>query len=311
MKHTRKAQQCSICGGGVHEAFLCRRCGRELRALLVGDRRSTNISAEKHPKEQPGIVWYIDRLRETAYLQTAMDRNMGSRAGRSGYAQLAQQDALEMLAKIHFTLHRWNDRLDTIIGAQVLRDNRPGVITDPGGLDGLDGVRAARIAVNIATLRHKCEDIASLYNDLIGYAKESWRIINRPDDICCGPCPQQVDGETCGVMLYASEEHPDEVVCPKCRTRHDAAKLREDLKRIVSDMLFTGPELLRLMKIRLNDKMPKSTFYQLIRDGRLLSRGFSREGQPQYTYDDVCAARDKPKPRAKKPAMATMAATNT
>jgi len=77
------------------------------------------------------------------------------------------------------------------------------------------------------------------------------------------------------------------------------------------DMLFTGPELLRLMKIRLNDRMPKSTFYQLIRDGRLLSRGFSREGQPQYTYDDVCAARDKPKPRAKKPAMATMAATNT
>jgi hypothetical protein len=101
----------------------------------------------------------------------------------------------------------------------------------------------------------------------------------------------------CGTLLYAEEGSAD-VTCPNCRTRHNVDDLRTALRETVRDMLFSGPELLRLMETRLNDRMSKSTFYQLIRDGRLQARHV-KDDVPQYTYDDLCEAREKPKPTRK------------
>lgn len=306
---TQKPKACNVCSGTVNEAFICRRCARELRELLIGDGVTKAVVADQHPKGQPGIAWYIERLRETAYRQTLMDRCLGAKTGRSGYDQLGNKAAIDLLGKIHWTLGHWNDRLTTLAGSVTPGTGAAVVLAYPDGFDGLDGLRAAHLADNISALRHHCSDVDKLVSDLLGYAKDAWRIVNRPDDICCGSCPAMVAErdenrmETgreveCGVMLYA-EEFAEEVECPKCHAHHDVSKLREGLKHRARGMLFTGPELLKLMETRLNDRMPKSTFYQLVRDGRLRARGFDNDDQAQYTYDDVCEARDKPKPGRK------------
>jgi hypothetical protein len=294
----------------VNQSYVCRRCARDLRELLIGDGTTNAVVETEHPKGQPGIVWYIERLRESAYRQTVMERNLGGHVIRSGYDQLGNKVAIDLLGKITWTLDHWDARLDRLIGPGVDVSAHRGRIAYPDGFDGLDGSKAARLADHVTELRHGCDDIDRLVHDLLTYAKDGWRIINRPDDILCGPCPAMVEDQDhpgvearCSAMLYAEEYEQDgkrmtadSVICPKCHAKHDVSQLREELKRQVRDMLFTGYELLKLMETRLNDRMPKSTFYQLIRDGRLRARGFDETGQPRYTYDDVCEAREKPRP---------------
>lgn len=315
----RKPTTCNVCGRAVNQSYICRRCGRELRELLVGEPMASAVVETEHSKGQPGIAWYIMRLQESAYRQTVMERNLGGHGMRSGYDQLGNRAAIDLLGKITWTLDHWNARLDRLVGPHSPQPHLPGMVAWPDGLDGSESVlNANRLADHVSELRHGCEDIDRLVHDLLTYAKDGWRIINRPDDICCGPCPNVVDEcddhriptgrqVACGVMLYAEEFEQDgkrttadTVVCPKCHAKHDVSQLREELKRQVRDMLFTGYELLKLMETRLNDRMPKSTFYQLIRDGRLKARGFDENGQPRYTYDDVCEAREKPRPVRKK-----------
>jgi hypothetical protein len=296
---------------------MCRRCGRELGELLVGTPMSNPVVETEHPKGQPGIVWYIQRLHESAYRQTVMEANLGgNHAIRAGYDQLGNKAAIDLLGKITWTLDRWAGRLDHLVGPQTAFRVMAGVWASQHGVGDVETVsQAVRLAEHVSELRHNCPDIDSLVHDLLTYAKDGWRIINKPDDICCGPCPNVVHDKAsdtevvCGVMLYAEEFEQDgkrvtadEVKCPKCHAKHDVSKLREELKRQVRDMLFTGYELLKLMETRLNDRMPKTAFYQLIRDGRLRARGYNSEGTPQYTYDDVCEARGKPKPATRKKA---------
>jgi hypothetical protein len=276
---------------------------------------SEPVVESEHPKGQPGIVWYMMRLHESAYRQTVMARNLGGHVVRSGYDQLGNQHAIDLLGRIAWTLEHWNARLDRLIGPQTAFPPATGVVAWPDGLDSAETVcYAIRLAEHVSELRHNCPDIDRLRNDLLGYAKDGWRIINRPDDICCGPCSAMVEDKdnpgteiACGVMLYAEEFEQDgkrvtadTVICPKCHAKHDVSKLREELKRHVHDMLFTGPELLKLMQTRLNDRMSSKTLYEMVRDGRLRARGFSGDGTPQYTYDDLCIAREKPRPTRKK-----------
>jgi hypothetical protein len=299
-----KPKECTNCGRAVSDSFICRRCGRELRALLIG---STD------PDGQPGIVWYVHRLRETAYRQARMERALGSKSSRSGYALLPDSSAITLLAKISGTLARWNDDLTPLISSQKTEKGRSAVVVRPNRIDGLETRHARLLASYIPLLRHNYADAHLLLRDMLEYARQAWRIINRPDDICCGPCPNVVRDRAsrveveCGAMLYAEEFEDgqgkrvvaDTVQCPKCRARHDVSTLRDMLKQQTRDSLFTGPELLALMENRLNDRMPKTSFYQLIRDGRLQVRGYRLEDgvqAPMYTYNDVCEAREKPKP---------------
>jgi hypothetical protein len=237
-----------------------------------------------------------------------MERNLGGHSVRSGYDQLGNRRAIDLLGKITWTLARWDEHLDRLIGPQTAFPPLTGVVSWPDGVGGAETVvQAVRLADHVSELRKHCPDIDRLFHDLLTYAKDGWRVINRPDDICCGPCPNMVDDKdhpgkeiVCGVMLYAEEFEQDgkrivadQVKCPKCHASHDVSKLREELKRQVHDMLFTSHELLKLMETRLNDRMPKQTFLDMVRDGRLKPRGYNVDNVPQYTYDDVCEAKTK------------------
>jgi hypothetical protein len=303
MKRIPKPKECTLCGRGVVNSFICRRCGKELRDLLIG-------SSEE--QGQPGIIWYIHRLRETAYRQAKMEQvgEYGStsyvdedgKACSDGYGLLMDHRAVALLHRISVLLARWNADCEALIDPQRKVNALRAVTVAGRGLAGLDEVYARRLAANIPALRHHCPDICGLHRDLLEYAKQGWKVINRPNDICCGRCPNMIpdkdpphEENLCDAWLYA-EEHAETVTCPKCRAEHDVSELREKLKHLTRDMLFTGPELLHLMATGLNDKIPKSTFYQLISDGRLQYRTINDEGAHTYTYADVCEAREKPKP---------------
>jgi hypothetical protein len=287
-----RPKECTLCGRAVVNSFICRRCGRELRDLLVG-------SAQE--QGQPGIVWYIHRLRETAYRQARMEQ-ASVQGTVEGYALLMDWRAKKLLGKISVLLARWNVDCAALSATQSRQNAWVSVVVAGKGFGGLDEARARRLAANIPALRHHCPDISGLHADLLRYAKDAWKVINRPNDICCGRCSAMIPDKDpphkenpCDAMLYA-EEHAETVVCPKCHAEYDVCELREKLKNLTRDMLFTGPELLNLMATNLNDRMPKSTFYQLISDGRLLYRGINDEGDYTYTYADVCEAREKPAP---------------
>lgn len=279
---------CKTCQRATNDAFICRRCGIELHDLLVGSRE---------PDGQPGIVWYLGRLRESAYGQTKLARPLGAKSAREGYALLVDKRAVQLLGEITRCLARWEAITE---GLRALHSPEMMLVhtgTPERAVERLDVRRARYIAVHARMLRHHCRDVHRLQAELMSFARRGWSIINRPDDICCGPCPSPT-GEPCGTLLYALEG-ASTVRCPNCHAVHDVSELREALRAHVKDMLFTGPELRKLMETRLNDHIPKSTFNQLIRDGRLKSRRWDADCEPMFTYDDVCEAREKPKPARK------------
>ena len=277
---TSRRRVCTICGA-ESSLFLCTRCAGELRELLVGCRNGEH--------GQPGIVWYIPRLREQAYLQARLGVSNGAKSSRQGYALLVDKRAIELLTRIHGTLDDWKADLDRLSGTQS--DEQPWA-----------GVVLARQLSNRVRELRRHPNSHELHRDLLSYAKQAWRVINRPPDNLCGPCPNMVlNGENqpagmpCQTMLYA-EENATTVRCPRCRALHDVEALRKAMRDIITDMLFTGPELLRLMETRLNDRMPTATFYKMIQDGRIVARSIADDGVKFYTYNDVCQAREKPTP---------------
>jgi hypothetical protein len=320
MRRVPKPKECGLCKRAVVNSFICRRCAKELRNLLIGEGWPDSLG--ETGCGQPGIIWYIRRLRETALRQARMEQacvhggtsyvDEDGHACVDGYGLVMDMRAKRLLARISVTLARWNADLDPLLGTHRHDSPWVSVVVAGKGSGGLDEARARRLAANIAVMRHHCAGIGTLHHDLLEYAKQAWGVINRPNDICCGPCPTLTmhftDGKPdselkpCDVLLYA-EEHAETVVCPKCRAEHDVAALRQALKSLTRDMLFTGPELLKLMATSLNDKIAKSTFYQLISDGRLTYRGIDGKGAMQYTYADVCEAREKPKPTRRLRAM--------
>lgn len=273
----RTAKCCKLCEQASN-LFLCNACADDLHSLLVGSPASTL-------RGQPGICWYIERLTEQAYRQTRLGLPNGIAQSSQGYALLCDQRAIDLLSRITGTLDDWVGHLSHL--SATLRDER-----------GVSGVGMAEwLAERLKELR-KQENSHLLYLDLLGYARESWRLINRPADTCCGPCPSLIfekAEQPCGTLLYA-DERATLVRCPRCRVTHSVEVLREALRNAVRDMLFTGGELRRLMETRLNDRMPKASFYALVRDGRLTPRYVTVEGDEMFTYQDVCEARDKPVP---------------
>jgi hypothetical protein len=295
-----RRNKCGSCERPIPDAYLCRRCGNELRDLLIGS------------NDQPGIIWYLARLRESAYGQSKLARAGSSRSTREGYALLSNQRAVKLLSEISGTLAHWEAHCDALRATHSHELPLVATGTPERQSERLEARRARFIAAHVSLIRRHHANAARLHADMLRYAKQSWSIINRPNDICCGPCPHMIVncavenqyGEVikkienpCGTLLYAEEGSAD-VTCPNCRTRHNVDDLRTALRETVRDMLFSGPELLRLMETRLNDRMSKSTFYQLIRDGRLQARHV-KDDVPQYTYDDLCEAREKPKPTRK------------
>lgn len=286
-----KVLHCKVCQRVTNNAYICRRCGIEIRELLVGGR---------DPDSQPGIVWYAKRLRETAYGQSRISRSLAARSANQGYALLTDTRAVKLLRRINLSLARWEATVERL---RVLWGDEK-VLVHTGvaemALERLETRRARYIAARVVLIRHRCEEADRLHAELLSFARQAWKIINRPFDNCCGPCPTFITEENeivsrCDTILYA-EDGAGKVQCPSCRTEHDVEELRHGLRLHVHDMLFSGPDLMSLMETRLNDRISKSTFYQLIRDGRLQARCEDDDGIALFTYNDVCTARDKPKP---------------
>src|SRR4051812_1913103 len=295
-KHHKRIESCKVCGRATNHAYMCRRCANELHDLLVG---STDVDG------QPGITWYVKRLRESAYGQTRLGRSLSARGTVTGYALLGNRQAAQLLARIGTALARWEvvcDRLRASYGDEntVCHSGHP-----TRDFERLEVKRATYVAANVVLIRHHCADAHRLHAEMLDCARQAWRIINRPNDICCGACPTMVartEGEAqvlgtaespCGTLLYA-EEGASGVQCPRCHTNHNVEALRESLRNAVQDMLFTRDELTRLMETRLNDRIPHSTFGKLLRDGRLQPRHIDDDEVAWFTYNDVCEAREKP-----------------
>jgi len=323
----RSQKRCALCGAQILDAYMCVDCGRGLRELLVGD-GTKPVVATQHPRSQPGIVWYIKQLYKVAYRQTKLDhtgnvggssecarRKAGVCDGEShnpcdwcntsggGYGPLADRSAISLLTRISAALAEWEARLYTC--KDRTNDQRVMLLIDtaadyPEALC----IRQARfLAAHVRLLRRHDKEILRLHNQMLSFAREAFSVINRPPDTCCGGCPNMIkDKETgedkkCGVIMYV-EENARQVQCPKCRTTHDVEKLREQLKLEAQDYVLPAKELMALMETRLNDRIPKSSFYQLVRDGRLCAHCINAEGVALYTYQDVCAARTAPTPHA-------------
>lgn len=309
MSRHKRIEKCQTCGRATNNAYICRRCSNELHDLLTG---SSEVDG------QPGIVWYVKRLRESAYGQTRMARSLAARSSNQGYALLGNRRAVELLARINATLAVWEGVCEALSATHGhdLGYLHPGSPTRDS--ERLECKRARYIAARVLLIRHHCPDAHRLHTALLEYAREAWRIINRPDDICCGPCPSLIHSPEpnsayasshdnvmpCATLLYA-EENSNTVQCPKCHALHDVELLRDGLKAYVTDMLFTRSDLVNLMETRLNDRIPQPTFTKLLRDGRLQPRKVEHQVTeaggtidiPLFTYNDVVEARLKPVPQ--------------
>lgn len=284
------ASACSVCSRHVNDSFVCRRCANELRDLLVGSKRVDG---------QPGITWYVKRLRESAYGQTKMSRSSSSKSSSHGYALLGDNRAFTLLGRINAELAHWEAIVERLRAthSHELGLAHTGSLTRDS--ERLETKRARIIAAHVTLLRHHHRGTGELHGSMLGFSREAWRIINRPSDVCCGPCPTSHDNvSACGTLLYA-EENESSVTCSRCGRRHDVETLRNGLKAHVTGMLFTRHELVTLMETRLNDRIPQPTFTKLLRDKRLQPRKIE-DGVPMFTYDDVCAARLKPVPHKRK-----------
>lgn len=289
----RRIQTCKVCARGTNNAYICRRCATECHDLLVGGNETDG---------QPGIVWYIVRLRESAYGQTRLSRSLSARSSNAGYALLGNKHAAELLARIGTALARWEAVTVALRSTHASELGWLHAGYPTRNPERLDVWRARFIAANVVLLRHHCADVNRLHAEMLSMAREGWRIINRPNDICCGPCPTMIKTNDlnkevmpCGTLLYA-EEDSRMVICPLCHTQHNVESLRDRLKAAVQDMLFTRAELVNLMETRLNDRIPQPTFTKLLRDGRLQPRAQDKDGNDVFTYNDVCEARSKEPP---------------
>jgi LSD1 subclass zinc finger protein len=310
-KYHKRIQTCQACGRATNNAYICRRCSNELRDLLVGSREVDG---------QPGIIWYAKRLRESAYGQTRMERSAGARLDNAGYALFGNKAAADLLARINAALAVWEATVEALVSMHSHETGWVHTGSPTRDFERLEAKRARYIAAHVVLIRHHCADAHRLHAQMLEFARAAWRIINRPNDICCGPCPTMIHDSSinsayaqsrdnirpCGTLLYA-EEGASTVVCPLCHTLHDVELLRDAMKTYVTDMLFTRADLVKLMETRLNDRIPQPTFTKLLRDGRLRPRKYEQEvndkgewvAVPMYTYNDVCEARDKPVPHNK------------
>lgn len=302
----RSSKRCALCGAQILDAYMCADCGRELRELLVGDGITKAVSGQQHPRTQPGIVWYIIQLYKTAYRQTRTGGDVSSKSSAAGYGLLADRRATVLLNRIGVLLREWDDRLYILKDAH--HDERVLLLVE-GADDYPEAlcIRQARfLAAHVRLLRRHDKDVHRLHNQLLSFAREAWTVINRPPELCCGGCPSTVRDaadprveKKCGVILYA-EENAKTVQCPKCRAKHDVDGLREQLRDAAADYVLPAAELMTLMETRLNDRIPKSSFYQLVRDGRLSAHSERPDGTALYTYQAVSEARTKEPPASRK-----------
>lgn len=300
--------ECTRCGQRC-ELFLCWNCGKAIRRLLVG-RKVSRRKATEAQGEEPGIIWYLDRLTESAYLQTRMGSS-SVRTAPDSMPLLPDGRASELRHQIHAELTSWVKQLTENRGIRFLPLDsvepdfigplRPGWRRIAIGYTASAADMARWLAHNLLAIMSE-ENAAELHDELVALTRKAHRAIDRPELQLFGECSKSM-GENdegvplaCGVKLYA-EKGETVVACPRCRSRYGVDELRDDMRARARDQPMTGADVLRMMKLA-GEAPASATFYKVL--GRVAPRSYLHaDGQRNqawtpgckklYAYDDVVA----------------------
>jgi hypothetical protein len=256
--------KCGVCGAKA-DSPLCWPCAKKLHHALVGH------------GDSPGLMWYIDRLGESAYGGAKLGCTKQRRGTETPLPINERPSAL--LRDITTNLNRW---LGLVYGQFAPVPPKIAAHLLAGSVGRIMGLEVA----------------PSMLQTVRGYNAAALRIINRPPEVYCGPCSGTLQsGEPCGYELRA-EEDAQHVVCRRCGAVHDVAEIRADLL----DRVYAEPQpadnLLRIIRWFGTD-IRRADFYARIRtvnprmyehpDGR---RNLRREpgSVALYGYGDILAA---------------------
>jgi hypothetical protein len=269
---------------------ICWTCAKTLRRHLVGD------------SDDLGLVWYITRLRESAYGESRIGR-VKQRVGGQGEtpAPPFNWNAAKVLRKIERNLADWLGA--STVAPSFIGPLQPGIWRAGASIS----IRAIidELARNIATLMAR-PDAGDIMHTLDRLRADAEKAIDLPPDLqYVGPCPTvHTDGakadQQCSVGLYVERED-DIIRCPRCKTIHDVTDLRQAALDRVDDEPKSASEMLRLLKWLERPIPAKSTFYKLV--GRIPPRMYlHRDGKlnhldaagatPLYAYSEVVSALD-------------------
>lgn len=304
--------ECTRCGERC-ELFLCWNCGKAIRRLLVGQKVARRKGTEAQG-EEPGIIWYLDRLMESAYLQTRMGSS-SVRTAPDSMPLLPDNRASKLRHTIHAELTSWVKQitegrrvrflpLDSV-EPEFIGPLRPGWRRIPADYTASSADMARWLAHNLLAIMSE-ENAAELYDGLVALTKKAHRAIDRPElqlfGECSKPMGESTEGVplTCGVKLYA-EKGESVVGCPRCRSTYGVDELREDMRTRARDQPMTGADVLRMMRLA-GEAPPPSTFYKVLR--RVVPRQYlhadGQRNQHQtpgckelYAYDDVVTKLDE------------------
>lgn len=147
------------------------------------------------------------------------------------------------------------------------------------------------------------------FAEITGVVEHGLALINRPEPaIYRGPCPSVMRHDDrgrsvyCGHSLYA-DRGSDFAQCPRCSVKHDIARLEAKLLSDMSGYLFTSTQLFQVLR-ELGEPIPKSTFYNWRKLGKIQPRGWMHDGRrtdhfihrndaPLFSLEDARRLRSK------------------
>lgn len=298
--------QCTRCFGQA-QLYLCWNCGKAVRQLLTGlkirdrDGRIANI--------EPGIIWYLDRLTESAVGQARV--GSGGRVAPGSKILLGDERASRLSRQIHNSLSMWA-RLVTenrgIAFMPVRSVGRSFVGPLPVGWRRLPAGYEASSADMVRWLAHHITAVMSepdaneFYRDMESAVKNIRRIIYPAPSVLIGVCPtvtgEGVDGPiVCSTPMYG-ERDDVEVQCRRCRQTYLVADLHNYTNDRIRGELLSANQMWHALHLVNVETGPRSTFFKLLAtkvapqsyehdDG---SRNQKRSQRPLYRYEDVVAA---------------------
>lgn len=298
--------RCTRCSGQA-QLHLCWNCGKAVRQVLSGltirDRDGRIVDVE------PGMVWYLDRLTESALGQARV--GTGGKVGPGSKVLLGDERASRLRQQIHNTLSMWA-RLITEnrgISFMPIRSVGPNFVGPlPVGWRRLPVGYEASSADMVRWLAHHIMAVMSepdaneFYREMESAVNNIRRIIYPAPSVLIGVCPT-VTGEgedgpiVCSTPLYG-ERDDDEVRCRHCRQTYRAADLRNYTNDRIRGELLSANQMWHALHLAHVDTGPRSTFFKLLAtkvapqsyehdDG---SRNEKRSQRPLYRYEDVVAA---------------------
>jgi hypothetical protein len=201
--------------------------------------------------------------------------------------------ASDVLKQTRELLTEWSDRVATITGT----DYRPLDMSDQAG-------RAMWLAHNVHTIAG-IDGAGEFHAKIAKTVRRTEDTINLPTPPrFCGVCTTEIDGEQCGLALYARRD-TIEVVCPnpKCKTVHNVERLFNRTLNTADHMRWSREVLIGNQRTQSSDRYTTGimgelgefvhwrTFHDWCAKDKLRPAGFvrpdGRRGITRHSKDDV------------------------